>query len=234
MDPILEIAGRQGKIVIEDAAQAHGAEYKGRRAGSLGEVGCFSFYPGKNLGAYGEGGAIVTNNAEYARIVRMWRDWGQSRRYYHDLRGFNYRMDAMQGAVLRVKLRHLERWTRARRSNARLYHEALANSGVGLPAEMLYSRHVYHVFAIRTSQRDELLQSLAKGGVRAGIHYPIPIHLQPAYTSARYNEGDFPVSERMAKEVLSLPIFPELTKDQIDTVAAIVFSAMSVERRCAQ
>jgi dTDP-4-amino-4,6-dideoxygalactose transaminase len=225
MDPILEIARRHGKIVIEDAAQAHGAEYQGRRTGSLGDIGCFSFYPGKNLGAYGEGGAIVTNNPEYAGTIRALRDWGQSRRYYHDLRGFNYRMEALQGAVLRVKLRHLERWTEARRINARRYREALADAGVGLPLEIPDVRHVYHVFAVRTSGRDALVQSLADGGVQTGIHYPIPVHLQPAYTEARYKEGDFPISEQTAEEVLSLPMFPEMTEAQLDTVAAIVMSS---------
>jgi dTDP-4-amino-4,6-dideoxygalactose transaminase len=222
MDPILEIAQRHGKIVLEDAAQAHGAEYKSRRVGSLGEIGCFSFYPGKNLGAYGEGGAIITNNPEYAGSIRALRDWGQSRRYYHDLRGFNYRMEAMQGAILRVKLRHLERWTHARRHKAILYHAALADAGIGLPAEMPYARHVYHVFAIRTSNRDSMMQSLADAGVQAGIHYPIPLHLQPAYADSRYKAGDFSISEQIAKEVLSLPMFPEMTKEQIDTVAAII------------
>jgi dTDP-4-amino-4,6-dideoxygalactose transaminase len=225
MDPILEIARRYRKIVIEDAAQAHGAEYQGCRTGSLGDIGCFSFYPGKNLGAYGEGGAIVTNNPEYAGTVRALRDWGQSRRYYHDLRGFNYRMEALQGAILRVKLRHLERWTEARRINARRYREALVDAGVGLPLEIPDVRHVYHVFAVRTSGRDELVQSLGQAGVQTGIHYPIPVHLQPAYTDARYKEGDFPISEQTAKEVLSLPMFPEMTKAQVDTVAAIVVSS---------
>jgi dTDP-4-amino-4,6-dideoxygalactose transaminase len=225
MDPILEIARRHGKIVVEDAAQAHGTEYKNRRAGSLGDIGCFSFYPGKNLGAYGEAGAIVTNNPEFARNIRALRDWGQSRRYYHDLRGFNYRMEAMQGAILRVKLRHLERWTEARRCNARLYREALANAGIGLPAEAPHSRHVYHVFAVRTSGRDAMVRNLADAGVQAGIHYPIPVHLQPAYTETRYKEGDFPVSEQIAKEVLSLPMFPEMTKAQIDTVVGIIVSS---------
>ncbi len=227
MDPILEIARRHGKYVIEDAAQAHGAEYKNRRVGSLGDIGCFSFYPGKNLGAYGEAGAIVTENPEFARKIGALRDWGQSRRYHHDLRGFNYRMDAMQGAILRVKLRHLERWTEARRYNAELYREALAGAGIGLPVQMPYSRHVYHVFAMRTSGRDAMVRSLADAGVQAGIHYPIPVHLQPAYTQTRYGEGDFPVSEQLAKEILSLPIFPEMTKAQIDRVVGIIVSSMA-------
>jgi len=222
MDPIVEIARRHGKIVIEDAAQAHGARYKGRPAGSLGDMACFSFYPGKNLGAYGEGGMVVTNSHEYADAIRLLRNWGESRRYYHDLRGFNYRMEGMQGAILRVKLRHLERWTEARRRHAVRYAERLAEGGVTPPAEMPYARHVYHVYAVRAAYRDALFQSLAGAGVQAGIHYPVPVHLQKAYRDQRYKEGDFPVAERVAREVLSLPMFPEMTAAQIDEVASAV------------
>ena len=231
MDPILEIARRHGLIVIEDAAQAHGAQYKGRRAGSLGEMGCFSFYPGKNLGAYGEGGAVITNNAEHASIIRKLRDWGQSRRYFHDMRGFNYRMEALQAAILLVKLRHLEGWTEARRSNAELYHEALAEADVVLPAEMPYSRHVYHIFAIRTSARDHMMRELSNGGVQVGIHYPIPVHLQKVYADGKYKEGDYPIAEEAAKTVLSLPIFAEMTRKQIDMVAAIVTASRTRFKR---
>jgi dTDP-4-amino-4,6-dideoxygalactose transaminase len=225
MDPILEIARRYGLIVIEDAAQAHGAQYKGRRAGSLGEMGCFSFYPGKNLGAYGEGGAVITNNAERADIIRRLRDWGQSRRYFHDIRGFNYRMEGLQAAILLVKLRHLEGWTEARRSNAKLYREALAAADIELPAEMSYSRHVYHIFAVRASARDQMMRELSNSGVQVGIHYPIPVHLQKAYADGKYKEGDYPVAEEIANTVLSLPIFAEMTRKQIDTVAAIVIAS---------
>jgi dTDP-4-amino-4,6-dideoxygalactose transaminase len=220
MDPILEIARRRKLIVIEDAAQAHGAEYKGRRAGSMGELGCFSFYPGKNLGAYGEGGCVVTNNAEYANNVRMRRDWGQSRKYYHDILGFNYRLEGIQGAILRVKLRHLEAWTEARRANAGIYREKLAGAAVGVPAEMSYARHVYHVFAVRVPVRDRVIEHLNGAGVQTGIHYPVPVHLQAAYNDGRYKQGDFPVSETAAREVLSLPMFPELTPAQINEVCA--------------
>jgi dTDP-4-amino-4,6-dideoxygalactose transaminase len=222
MDPILDIARRHNLVVIEDAAQAHGAEYKGRRTGGMGDLGCFSFYPGKNLGAYGEGGAVVTNNPERANTIRMLRDWGQSRKYYHDLRGFNYRMEGIQGAILRVKLQHLEAWTDARRAHARIYTGQLAGSRIGTPCEMSYARHVYHVYAIRVPHRDRVFQHLNKSGVQAGIHYPIPVHLQPAYRDARYKEGDFPVAESVAREVISLPIFPELTPAQIDEVCASV------------
>jgi dTDP-4-amino-4,6-dideoxygalactose transaminase len=225
MDPILEIARRHGVVVIEDTAQAHGAEYNGRRAGSLGEMGCFSFYPGKNLGAYGEAGAVITNNAEHANVIRMLRDWGQSRRYFHDMRGFNYRMEGLQAAILLVKLRHLENWTEARRSNARMYREALANADIELPTEMPYSRHVFHIFAIRTSARDDMVRKLSDAGVQVGIHYPIPVHLQKAYADGKYKEGDYPVAEQIAKTILSLPIFPEMTRRQIDTVAAIIVAS---------
>jgi dTDP-4-amino-4,6-dideoxygalactose transaminase len=227
MDPILEIARRRGLKVIEDAAQAHGAEYKGRRTGSLAGLACFSFYPGKNLGAYGEGGAVVTGNPEYASLIRKLRDWGQSRRYYHDLRGFNYRLEGMQGAILRVKLRHLERWTEARRANAAIYSELLANSGVVTPRQMPYARHVYHVYAIRTPHRDAMAQGLKAAGVESGIHYPIPLHLQPAYRDPRFNEGDFPIAESVAREVLSLPLFAEMRRSQIETVCEAVQSPVS-------
>jgi len=222
MDPILEIARRRHLIVIEDAAQAHGAEYKGRRAGSLADMACFSFYPGKNLGAYGEGGAVVTNNAEYAQTIRMLRDWGQSRRYYHDLKGFNYRMEGIQGAVLGVKLKHLERWNEARRANAAAYCRHLAGTGVVAPAEMPYARHVYHVYAVRAPQRDALAAHLNAQGIQTGIHYPIPIHLQKAYQDPRYRAGDFPNAEQAAAQVLSLPLFPEMTAAQIEAVSAAV------------
>ena len=222
MDPILATARRRRVIVIEDAAQAHGAEYKGRRVGSIGEIGCFSFYPGKNLGAYGEGGAVTTSNPEYANVIRMLRDWGQSRRYYHDLRGFNYRLDAMQGAILRVKLRHLDRWTERRRAHARLYAELLAGCGAVLPVEKPYARHVYHLFALRVQARDHMIRTLAEAGIQTGIHYPIPVHLQPAYRDPRYCEGSFPVTEKLAREVLSVPLFPELTAEQMRTVCAVI------------
>lgn len=225
MDPILEIARRRGIVVIEDAAQAHGARYKDRPVGSLGEMACYSFYPGKNLGAYGEGGMVVTGNPECAGFVRKMRDWGQSRRYYHDLRGFNYRLEGIQGAILRVKLRHLETWTEARRANAARYGEVLAGLGVGLPREMSYARHVYHVYAIRVPHRDAVAEAMTTAGVQVGIHYPIPVHLQDAYRDDRYPEGSFPVSETVAREVLSLPMYPELTQAQIGQVADAVRSS---------
>jgi dTDP-4-amino-4,6-dideoxygalactose transaminase len=229
MDPVTEIARRHRLIVIEDAAQAHGAKYngakdKGRPVGSIGDIACFSFYPGKNLGAYGEGGAVTTSNSGYARTIRMLRDWGQDRKYHHALPGFNYRMEAFQGAILRVKLRHLDRWTEARRAMAEKYNQLLAGSAVELPAEMAWARHVYHLYTLRTHRRDMLQESLLKKGIQTGIHYAMPAHLQPAYANLGYGRGDLPHSEKAADEVLSLPLYPEMTDDQIQMVAQAVLS----------
>src|SRR2546425_969693 len=222
MDPILSIARKHGLTVIEDAAQAHGAKYHGRPCGSMGEVGCFSFYPGKNLGAYGEGGAVVTNDRELARRIRTLRSWGEEKRYEHTGKGFNYRMDGIQGAVLGVKLRHLEAWTEARRSRAAVYRQVLADVPVPLPGERPGARHGSHVVAVRVSQREMWRERLAAAGVQTGVHYPIPVHLQPAHLDLGYRRGDFPVSEAAADEVLSLPLYPELTDAQIEIVAAAV------------
>jgi dTDP-4-amino-4,6-dideoxygalactose transaminase len=187
--------------------------------GGLGDLGCFSFYPGKNLGAYGEGGMVVTNNPDYAHTIRMLRDWGQERKYYHQLKGYNYRMEGLQGAILRVKLRHLEKWTEARRSHATLYNKLLADGSVQTPEEMPYARHVYHIYAIRTTQREFIQKSLSEHGIQTGIHYPIPVHLQDAYFDLGYRAGDFQSTEQLAKEVLSLPMYAELTKVQILEIA---------------
>jgi dTDP-4-amino-4,6-dideoxygalactose transaminase len=219
MEAISEIAQRHGLAVVEDACQAHGAEYRGKRAGSIGDFGCFSFYPGKNLGAYGEGGIIVTNHRDHARTTRMLRDWGQERKYHHILKGFNYRMEGIQGAVLRVKLRRLHEWTEKRRLWAACYSRALKSSQVSIPTESTNCRHVYHIYAVRSGQRDALQQELLAAGVHTGIHYPIPVHLQEAYADLGYGAGDFPHSERAAREVLSLPMYPELTPAAIDQVA---------------
>lgn len=232
MDPILDIAKRHGLVIIEDAAQAHGAEYKGRRVGSLGDMGCFSFYPGKNLGAYGEGGMVVTNNAEYTRTIRMLRDWGAEQKYRHVLKGYNFRLEGIQGAVLRVKLRHLEAWTEARRTAAAHYDELLSDSGVLTPAAMPYARHVYHIYAIRTQQRSEWQQALQAQGIQTGIHYPIPVHLLPAYADLGYSKGDFPHSEQAANEVLSLPMFAELSRAQCKEVCEAV--AMLADQSAAE
>lgn len=222
MDEILEIAHRRGVAVIEDACQAHGAEYKGQRAGSMGLSGCFSFYPGKNLGAYGEGGLVTTNNDEQAARIRMLRDWGQDRRYHHVLPGFNYRMDGIQGAVLRVKLRHLDGWTERRRVNARRYGRLLEDGPVLPPRELADRRHVWHIYAVRSADRDALQQRLQREGIATGLHYPIPVHLQPAYADLGYREGDFPIAEAAARSVLSLPMYAELTADEIETVAGAI------------
>ena len=227
LDPILEVARRHSLIVIEDAAQAHGAEYKGRRVGSIGDLGCFSFYPGKNLGAYGEGGAIVTNNPEFVRTIRMLRDWGAEKKYLHVLKGYNYRLEGIQGAILRVKLRYLEAWTEARRAHAARYNQLLAGSGVGTPQAMAYARQVYHVYAVRSKHRESLQKALQGREVETGIHYPIPVHLLPAWSELGHRRGDFPHSEQAADEVLSLPMFPELTTAQIDTVAEAVRTGAS-------
>ncbi len=220
MAPIMEIARRYGLTVIEDAAQAHGAEYNGQQVGSIGDLGCFSFYPGKNLGAYGEGGIVVTNNPKYALTIRMLRDWGQEKRYHHVLKGYNYRMDGIQGAIVRVKLRYLDAWTEARRSHAAKYDELLAGLAVKTPVAMPYSHHVYHIYAVRTIQRDQLQQFLNDQGIQTGIHYPIPVHLQKAYADLGYQSGDFPVSELAANEVLSLPMYAELSNSAIGEIAA--------------
>ena len=225
MDPILDIARRHRLAVIEDAAQAHGAEYHGRRCGSLAEIAGFSFYPGKNLGAYGEGGAVTTTRADVAKTCRALRDWGQEKRYEHRLKGFNYRMDGIQGAVLRVKLRHLEAWTEQRRQVAAWYAETLDPDGVQLPKTRPGCRHVYHVFAVRTADRDGLRDVLGRQEIQTGIHYPIPVHLQPAHADLGYHAGDFPKAEAAAREVLSLPLFPEMTRDQVETVASAVSRA---------
>lgn len=222
MGPILEIARRHGLAVIEDAAQAHGAEYQGRRTGSMADLGCFSFYPGKNLGAYGEGGLITTNHPELVRKIRMLRDWGAEKKYQHLLKGFNYRMEGVQGAILRVKLRYLEQWTEARRAHAAAYGQILSESGLMLPTELPGNRHVYHVYAVLTPHRQELMESLNSQGVQTGIHYPYPVHLLPAYSDLNYSAGQFPVSERVASQELSLPMFPEMTAVQIQAVGQAV------------
>jgi len=221
MDAIKAIADHHRIPVIEDACQAHGAQYKGARAGSIGASGCFSFYPGKNLGACGEGGIVVTNSDDQAKTMRMLRDWGQEQRYHHLLKGFNYRMDAIQGAILRIKLRHLEAWTEARRSHGRRYSLLLGGSpNLRTPVEVADRRHVYHVYAIRSRDRDELQRGLSAEGIQSGLHYPIPVHLQKAHADLGYQAGDFPISEAAAREVLSLPIYPEMPAWHVDQVAA--------------
>ena len=228
MDPILEIARRHKLIVIEDAAQAQGAEYKGRRAGSMGDLACFSFYPGKNLGAYGEAGAVVTNDERYVEPMKQLRDHGQSAKYLHERVGYNYRMEAIQGAVLGVKLKHLDDWTRARRQHAEVYTRELADSGLRLLAEPQDCKSVYHIFPLFAEQRDELREHLHGNGISTGIHYPIPVHMQRGFNNLGYKEGDLPQTERVCREVLSLPMYPELPNE---TVMRIVDS---VQQFCRQ
>jgi dTDP-4-amino-4,6-dideoxygalactose transaminase len=228
MDPILTVARRHKLAVIEDACQAHGAEYKGRKAGSMGDAGCFSFYPGKNLGAYGEAGAVVTNNPDLAAWMRMFRDHGQQKKYYHSVVGWNARMDGIQGAVLSVKLKHLPQWNEARRRNARLYTELLADvHGVITPVEAPDARHIYHIYSIRVENRDAVIQTLAAKDVHCGIHYPVPLHLQEAYASLDYGPGSFRVAETCASQQLSLPMFAELTSDQIRAVVGELRQAIT-------
>ena len=228
MDPILEIARRHNLIVIEDAAQAHGAEYKGRRVGSIGDLGCFSFYPGKNLGAYGEGGMVVTNNPEYSHAIQILRDWGQERKYHHLVKGYNYRMEGLQGAILRVKLRHLESWTELRRAHAARYDKLLTDCEVQPPVALPGNRHVYHIYAVRVPGRDALQRALHEEGIQTGIHYPIPVHLQAAYARSCSQSGDLACSEQAADEVLSLPMYAELSDSQIEAVCAAIPEAVNV------
>ncbi|WP_027687142.1 DegT/DnrJ/EryC1/StrS family aminotransferase [Rhizobium leguminosarum] len=226
MDAIKAIADHYRIPVIEDACQAHGAQYKGARAGSIGTSGCFSFYPGKNLGACGEGGIVVTNSDDQAKTMRMLRDWGQEQRYHHLLKGFNYRMDAIQGAILHIKLQHLEAWTEARRAHGRRYSLLLGGSAnLRTPVEIADRRHVYHVYAIRSRDRDQLQRVLSEEGIQSGLHYPIPVHLQKAHADLGYKAGDFPISEAAAREVLSLPIYPEMPAWHVDQVAAALENA---------
>jgi len=221
MEPIMEIARRHKLAVVEDAAQAHGAEYRGSRAGSIGDIGCFSFYPGKNLGAYGEGGAVVTNNKDLIQKMRLLRDWGQEQRYHHVVPAFNYRMDGIQAAVLRVKLRHLEAWTEKRIAIARTYAAALDPTLVKIPKVAAQGdRHVYHVFSVQVNDRDLVQEAMASAEIQTGIHYPVPVHLQPAFANLSYQRGEFPVSEHLAGRFLSLPLCPEMSDAQVAEVCA--------------
>ena len=219
MDPIIEIAQKEDIVVIEGACQAHGAKYKNRKAGSIGTAGCFSFYPGKNLGAFGEGGAIVTQDKNIADKAKMIRDHGQSKKYYHDIEGYNGRLDAIQAGVLRIKLKRLKGWNNSRRENAQYYDELLSKiPGITLTAETDYASSVYHLYVIQVDNRDGLQEFLDAKGIATGLHYPLPLHLQKAYAHLGYKKGDFPVTENIADRLLSLPMFPELSKQQIEYV----------------
>jgi dTDP-4-amino-4,6-dideoxygalactose transaminase len=222
LDPLLEICRKHGLPLVEDAAQAHGAKYRGKTVGTFGDLSGFSFYPGKNLGACGEGGALVTNDAAHAARARSLREHGSSQRYYHDEIGFNYRMEGIQGAVLGIKLKHLDNWTRERRRVAHRYHELLADTPLQLPREADYAESVYHVYAVRHPRRDELKKHLEANQIGCALHYPLPLHLQKCYAFLGHKPGDFPVAEKAARECLSLPIYPELTDDQLQRVASVI------------
>ena len=222
LDPLLAVCRKHNLALVEDAAQAHAATYKGKVVGTFGAVSGFSFYPGKNLGAYGEGGALVTNNAAFATRARALREHGSTQRYYHDEIGFNYRMEGIQGAVLGVKLKHLDTWTQERRRVAHRYHDLLAGTPLQLPREADYAESAWHLYVVRHSRRDELKKHLEANHVGCALHYPLPLHLQKAYAHLGYKAGDFPISEKAARECLSLPIYPELTDSQVQRVATVV------------
>ena len=235
MDPIQELALRYNLIVIEDSCQAHGAEYYSKkdmcwkRAGSMGKAAAFSFYPGKNLGACGEAGAVTTNDEELARKIKMLRDHGQAQKYYHDVEGYNGRLDAIQAGILRVKLRYLAQWNEQRRECARRYREFLggAPEGIGLPHEPAWAKAVYHLYVVRVQDRDRLQKHLAQAKIGTGIHYPIPLHLQKAYRGLDFKQGDFPVAEKIAKEIISLPMYPGLEHEQQARIAECVMDLVS-------
>jgi dTDP-4-amino-4,6-dideoxygalactose transaminase len=215
--------------VIEDAAQAHGARCNGRRVGAIGKIGCFSFYPGKNLGAYGDGGAVVTNDSGLAARIRMYRDYGQEEKHRHALLGQNHRLDEIQAAILRVKLRHLDAWNARRREVAARYALLLANSGLRLPEAAPWAEHVYHLYVVRHARRDDLLAALAKERIFAGLHYPRPIHLQPAYGGLGHRPGAFPNAEAQATTVLSLPMFAELTDGESNRIAGVLAAELAAD-----
>jgi len=224
MEPVLEAAREFGLTVIEDACQAHGAEYKGKKVGSFGDYACFSFYPSKNLGAYGDGGIVTTKNPDEARKLAMLRNYGQEKRYYHKIKGFNSRLDEVQAAILLCKIKYLDKWNNRRREIANLYSRNIKNPAVTKPLEAPYGRHVFHLYVIRHPERDSLQDYLQRKGVQTVIHYPIPVHLQEAYKNLGYSEGDFPVTEKLSKEIVSLPIFPQLRDEEAETVVNLINS----------
>lgn len=222
LDALLAIGKKHGVPLVEDAAQAHGATYNNKVIGTFGVMSCFSFYPGKNLGAYGESGALVTNDAGFAARARALRDHGSTTRYYHDEVGYNYRMEGMQGAILGVKLKHLADWTKARQRVARRYNEMLAGTPLQLPTEAPFAKSAWHLYVVRHENRDKLKAHLDANGVGCALHYPLPLHLQKAYAELGHKRGDFPVAEKAADRCLSLPIYPEMTDAQIERVASVV------------
>ncbi len=221
MDPILELSVKYNLLIIEDACQAHGAEYKGKKVGSIGDIGCFSFYPTKNLGAYGDAGMIVTNNEELALKFKLYRNYGQRKRYYHNFIGINSRLDEIQAAILRVKLKYLDNWNNKRRKNANLYDELLEESNVITPIEKEYAKHIYHLYVIRSKNRDKLKDYLDKHEIQTYIHYPIPVHQSKAYLEYK-KIYKLPVTERICNEILSLPMHPWLTKEEIESISELI------------
>jgi dTDP-4-amino-4,6-dideoxygalactose transaminase len=229
VDALLEITRRHNIHLVEDACQAHGATYKGRKAGSLGVAGCFSFYPGKNLGCLGEGGAVVTSNPELAQRMRMLRDHGSVKKYEHSLPGYNFRLEGLQGGFLSVKLRHLDRWNARRREVAKLYQELLSDTSLGLPVEMGWGEHVYHLYVIQAEDREALRQALNAAGIECGLHYPVPLHLQAAYADLGYEKGRFPVSEHLSSHILSLPMHPFITDEEVNRVASVLLETLQCQ-----
>ena len=225
MDPILELARKRKLHVVEDACQAHGAEYKGRRCGTMGDIAAFSFYPGKNLGAYGDGGAVTTTRADLAERVGMMRNHGQKVKYEHLIKGFNSRLDTLQAVVLRIKLRRLEQWNEARRQAAAKYDQLLAGSGLLTPKTAPYSKHVFHLYVVQVPDRQKQQAAFDAANVSHVIHYPIPVHLQPAFAELGYKPGSFPVTEALVGKIISLPMFPEITDNQLQRVAGACLKA---------
>ena len=230
MDAVLTLAHKHGLTVIEDAAQAHGASYHGKSLGTFGRFGCFSFYPGKNLGAAGEGGMVLCPSEDDANEIKMLRNWGSREKYRHEKRGFNYRLDSLQCAILRVKLRRLTKWTNRRREIASLYRMLLDDPGLDLPRERPQSQHAFHLFAVELQQRDQVAEEMSRQGIDTGIHYPLPVHLQPSYQDLGYSPGSFPESETMAGRTLSLPLYPEMTNEQVEYVAATLRKILKTHR----
>lgn len=228
MDPIMEVAGRHGLVVIEDACQAHGARYKGRRAGSIGHAAAFSFYSSKNLGAYGDGGMVVSNDERIRDSVRMLRDFGQREKYRHELKGYNRRLDTLQAAVLRIKLKYLDEWNQSRREIADWYGKLLGPAGIAVPDRAGYAEHVYHLYVIRVADRNGLAAYLKQNGIATGIHYPIPIHLQPAYRDLGHQKGDFPITEDFADQIISLPMYAELPRESVEFVSHAILESGQV------
>jgi dTDP-4-amino-4,6-dideoxygalactose transaminase len=229
LDALVDVSRRHNVHLIEDACQAHGTTYKGPKVGTFGIAGCFSFYPGKNLGCLGEGGAVVTNDAKLAQQMRMLREHGSIRKYEHRVPGYNYRMEGLQGGFLSVKLKRLDSWNVSRRMAAQRYGELLSKSGLVLPVEMPWGEHVYHLYVIQAEDREMLRQALSAAGIESGLHYPVPLHLQEAYSGLGYAKGAFPVSEHVSSRILSLPMYPYISNEEIERVASVLSEALQCQ-----